>query len=232
MAIAAYGYLRVSSEGQLKGHGLDIQRRDIESYAKSAGVQIVRFYEDAHTGTEADRPAFMDMLGECMSNGVRTVVVQCMDRLARDLLVQSLLLAKLSSAGVTLISASTGEDITASMTEDPMRRALVQIQGVFAELDKSLLVRKLRKGRESARAKLGRCEGRKPFGSRPGEQAILDRIRALYRKPRGGERLTYQQIAARLNADNVPSRTGRPWSRGTVRKLLSRGALLLIKREG
>ena len=45
------------------------------------------------------------------------------------------------------VSASTGEDVTATMRDDPMRKALIQIQGVFAELDKSLLVRKLRKGR-------------------------------------------------------------------------------------
>ena len=45
------------------------------------------------------------------------------------------------------VSASTGEAVTATMRDDPMRKALIQIQGVFAELDKSLLVRKLRKGR-------------------------------------------------------------------------------------
>ena len=33
----AFGYLRVSSKGQLKGHGLDRQRKTIEEFAKSEG---------------------------------------------------------------------------------------------------------------------------------------------------------------------------------------------------
>ena len=36
---------------------------------------------------------------------------------------------------------------------DPIRRALVQMQGVFSELDKSLVVKKLKNGREKAREK-------------------------------------------------------------------------------
>ena len=103
-----------------------------------------------------------------------------------------------------------------------MRKALVQIQGVFAELDKSLLVRKLRKGREAVRATKGRCEGQKPYGHYDGEQEVLRRMRALRRKPRGGRRLSYQKVADQLNTEGFSNRSGGPWTRAHVHKVLSK----------
>jgi hypothetical protein len=41
----------------------------------------------------------------------------------------------------------------------------------------------------------GRCEGRKPYGTRPGEADVVARIHKLRRKPRGGERLSFKAIA-------------------------------------
>ena len=48
------------------------------------------------TGTEADRPEFNRMLAEILGDGVRTILVESLDRLARDVMVQSLLLSKLA----------------------------------------------------------------------------------------------------------------------------------------
>src|SRR6266576_3458622 len=107
-----------------------------------------------------------------------------------------------------LISASTGEDVTASLADDPMREGMVLMQGVFSQIEKKRLVLKLRKAREAKRKEHGRCEGVKPYGTRPGEAEILDSIRTLSRKPRCGERLTCQAIADRLNAEGKPTRKG------------------------
>ena len=54
---------------------------------------------------------------------------------------------------MTIISADTLQDVTAAFFGDPMLRAMIQVQGVFAELDKSMLVAKLRKARELTRKK-------------------------------------------------------------------------------
>ena len=101
-----------------------------------------------------------------------------------------------------------------------MRKALVQIQGVFAELDKSLLVRKLRKGREATRAAKGRCEGNKPYGHYDGETEGLERIRALRRKPRGRERLSLSKTAAKLNAEGHRNRAGRVWTKQNLYQVM------------
>jgi len=75
------------------------------------------------------------------------------------------------------------------------------VQCVCAELDKSMLVAKLRKAREAKKAKTGCREGRKPYGFYEGEEALVKRIKQLHRKPRGGKRLGPYQIARILNRE-------------------------------
>jgi hypothetical protein len=55
------------------------------------------------------------------------------------------------------------------------------------------------------RAKAGRREGRKPFGFYGGESAALERAKALR-----AEGLGFDRIAARMNEEKVPTRTGKP----------------------
>ena len=219
----AVAYCRVSSIGQQRnGTGLDRQEQIIREYAKQAGYELVQMYHEAFTGTDTDRPVFTRMLADLLSNSCRVIIVERLGRLARDLGVQLQLVGLLCSRGVTLISADTQQDVTAAFSGDPMLKAMIQVQGVFAELDKSILVNKLRKAREAKKAKTGRCEGRKPFGFYPGEDETLKRIRQLYRKPRGGKRLGLYQIARILNQEGRPTRKGGPWRDSHVSAILKR----------
>ena len=70
---------------------------------------------------------------------------------------------RLTSKGISLISARTESNVTDEVQADPMKKALIQIQGIFAELEKNLLVKKLRNARDRARAEKGKCEGRKSY---------------------------------------------------------------------
>jgi len=115
----------------------------------------------------------------------------------------------------------TGENLTESMSEDPMRKALIQIQSVFSELEKSRLVAKLRRAREAKRMASGKCEGRKAFGEKNGEPETVALMRSLRRK-RSGKRLSFAKIADELNRRSVPTRTGTKWQTTTVRNILSR----------
>ncbi len=218
----AVGYLRVSTKKQGTRTGFSRQRDTIRRYAKEAHLEIDQWYEEAFTGTEVDRPVFSSMLEDLLSNGVRIIIVESLDRFARDLVVQHQLIALLIRKELTLISASTEHDVCAAVASDPMLKALVQIQGLFAELEKNLLVRKLAKSRQRIREKYGRCEGRKPFGYYEGEELVIKRIRQLYRKPRGKHRRGPYQIARILNEEGHPTRTGVPWNGVVVRRILSR----------
>jgi len=216
----AYAYLRVSGKSQLGGDGFLRQEQVIREYADTHAFKILGVYkEEAISGTtdETERPAFQEMLSAILKNGVRTIIIEGMDRLARDLQVQTALITYIASKDITLISARTDQDITEAVLNDPMQRALVQIQGVFAELEKNLLVKKLRAARERKRDKQGKCEGRKSY--REAAPETVKRIRQLRRKPKGmgGRRKTYQEIADILNGEGVPTLNGQPWTLQTVR---------------
>ena len=221
MKTEAVGYCRVSSQGQQKnGSGLSRQEQTIKTFAKKNGYKILKVYKEAKTGTEAERPVFETMLADILSNGCRIIIVECLDRLARDLAVQLQIIALLASKGLSLYNAMTGQDVTTP--SDPMSKAMIQMQGAFAELDKNLLVRKLRKGREAKRARDGYCEGRKPFGHYPGEAKTLARIKKLHRKPKNEPRLGPYQIATILNTEKLPSRFGRGWTGAAVKNITAR----------
>lgn len=81
-----------------------------------------------------------------------------------------------------------------------------------AQFEKAVLVLKLRAARTRIRKRKGVCEGAKPFGSYSGEAVVVDRIRALRRKPTKARRLSFARIASTLNAEGFRNRAGRPWS--------------------
>ena len=110
------------------------------------GIEIVREYvEQGVTGDASwsDRPAFQEMVSAILDNGVRTVIVENLTRLARAYVVQDAILVFLASKEVSLISAYTGEGVTAAFHGDPMKKVIIQMQAVFSALEKNSLVRKL-----------------------------------------------------------------------------------------
>ncbi len=219
----AFGYVRVSSKGQVDGDGFDRQEDAIRAYAAGAGIKVVEvFKEQGVSGTtvESERPAFQDMVTAILKNGVRTVIVEGLDRLAREYRIQETLLVYLASKGITLLSARTGENVTEASMADPMRRALIQIQGVFAELEKGLLVKKLRAARERAKKRDGKCEGRKNIKELAPD--VLAEIKRLRRKLPGQKRMSCAAIADRLNAAGLPTVSGRAWTAYNVQNVCKR----------
>ena len=171
------------------------------------------FREEGVSGTieNMDRPAWCELMAALHGDGVRTIVVERLDRLARKLMVQETAIADLHRNGFTLISTAEPD----LMADDPTRIAMRQMQGIFAQYEKSQLVIKLRVARERTRAREGRCEGRKPFGYYQGEVEVVERLRVLRKKGLG-----YDRIAQELNAENVPTRTGKPWHGIVVNRIL------------
>lgn len=226
--IKVNAYLRVSGKGQVKGHGFKRQLETISEYAKSQGYIIDGIFKEkgvSGSNDEAHRPQFTEMIEDMLSNGVRVIVVESLDRLAREFRIQEQLLIYLASKNLDLINAGTGENITEAIGSDPMRKAMVQIQGIFGELDKSLLVRKLRRAREAKKKAHGKCEGIKRYGEdSPEEQAIIKKIRYMRRLPRGlnKKRMTYQAIAEQLNLEGISTKLGKLWTPTQVWNILNR----------
>jgi DNA invertase Pin-like site-specific DNA recombinase len=223
MTTKAVSYLRVSGRGQLEGDGFNRQRDTIARYAKRESMVIVSEYrEEGVSGTnDLDaRPAMGQLFDRIESNGVRLVLVENATRLARDLMVQEIMLDRFRAIGVRVIECDGGNELTVG-DENPTKTLIRQILGAIAEFDKSVTVHKLRAARERLRKTSGRCEGRKPFGTRPGEEATVSRILELRRKPPKGDRLSFAQIANRLNDEKLPTRYGKPWAPATVRNVVT-----------
>jgi len=220
----AFSYLRVSGKGQVLGDGFPRQREAIEKYAKAHGIVIEEeFRDEGISGTTelADRDGLARLIDRIESNGVRTVLVERSDRVARDLLVGEVILGQFRDLGVTVIEAASGNVLTAD-DGDATKVLIRQILGAVAQFDKSVTVAKLRAARDRMRRNEGRCEGRKPFGARPGEQDIFDRIIALRKSRRGQRRTSYRKIAETLTAEGLHARSGKPWKAATIRNIVAR----------
>ena len=214
--IRAFGYLRVSGKGQLDGDGFTRQRIAIEKWSAANGVVIVEWFEEQGvSGTKEldDRPALQRLILALHSNGVKMVVIEKLDRLARDLMIQETIIGDLRKSGFKLISVAEPD----LCTDDPSRKLVRQVFGAIAEYEKSMTVMKLRGARQRMKVKTGRCEGRKPFGTREGESATLDHIRKL--KASG---LNFEQIAKTLNENGFKTRKQNgKWYPTAVRRMLS-----------
>jgi len=219
----ALAYLRVSGRGQIEGDGYERQRTAIRRYCKRHGIELVGEYrDDGVSGTTelTDRKGLAELLDRIESNGISVVLIERADRLARDLLVSEIILGEFRKAGVKVIEADGGTELTVG-DNDPTRNLIRQVLGAVSEFDKSVLVLKLRAARERTRRTHGRCEGRKPFGTHPGEDKTLERIFSLRRK-RGGRRLSIAKIADTLNKEGYPTRSGGEWKPGSVHAILKR----------
>jgi len=222
----AVSYLRVSGKGQVRGDGLPRQREVVQRFARSKGLVVVQeFTDEGVSGTKelegrAGLAALLDLLER---DGVRLVLVERADRLARDLVIGEVILGRFRQLGVEVVSADSGTELTVG-DDDPTRKLIRQVLGAVAEYDKAVTVLKLRAARDRVRLARGRCEGRKPFGLRPGEADVLELIRNLHRKPRAGPRRSCGEIADELNRRGLPTRTGAKWSRGVVWALLRRSS--------
>lgn len=220
----AVSYLRVSGKGQVDGDGFPRQRDSIAKYAKGQKLVLVDEYRDEGVSgtTELDnRPGLAAMLDRIDSNGVRVVIVENASRLARDLMVQEILLAEFRKRDVVVLEADGGNDLTVG-SADPTATLIRQVLGAVSQFEKSVLVLKLRAARQRTKSRTGQCEGVKPYGSLPGEAEIVDRIRQLRRKPVLGTRLSFAAIAKSLNTDGVPTRSGGQWSPSTIGQILGR----------
>jgi DNA invertase Pin-like site-specific DNA recombinase len=221
----AVAYLRTSSAANV-GADKDSEKRQrqvITAYAKSARFQIAAddwFYDPAVSGADPieTRPGFNRLLDRIEGNGVRVVIVEDASRFARDLMTQELGILSLIKLGVRVITA-TGDDLTD--TSDPMKKAMRQIAGAFAELEKARLVAKLRGARERKRAKKervtidgrGKCEGRKSLGERSPE------LVAAARKLNDGRSL--RKIAAALAEQGFVTPSGRAYAATAVKGMLA-----------
>lgn len=160
-------YLRVSSIDQHP----ETQLHDLEATAQQRGLEIVQHYSDRITGTRARRPGLDQLMADARRHRFDVLLVWACDRLARSVrhLLESL--DELNHLGIEFISFREQLD-----TAGPLGRAVVVIIGAIAELERSLIVERVRAGMRRAKLE-GRHIGRRPLD--------LDRAAVLRDRQRG-----------------------------------------------
>jgi DNA invertase Pin-like site-specific DNA recombinase len=212
----AIAYYRTSSAANVGDDkdSLARQRVAVERFAQSAGYEIVESYYDAAvSGADAldARPGFADALKRIASNGVRTIIVETASRFARDLLVAETGFRRLRDAGITLIAADAP---TSFLDDGPTSAFIRQVLAAVQELDRAMIVSKLKGARQRKRAAGAKVEGRKSYGE--AVPATVERAKSLK-----AEGMTLRQVADRLTAEGHFTSAGTPYQFTAVGRMIS-----------
>jgi DNA invertase Pin-like site-specific DNA recombinase len=144
-------YLRVSTLDQHP----ETQLYDLQQMAEQRGFQIVQQYEDRISGAKAKRPGLEQMLLDAKRSRFDVVMVWAFDRLARSVKHFLEVLDELDRLNIEFVSFRENID-----TGGPLGRAIMVIVGAIAELERSLIVERVRAGMRRAKLE-GRHVGRR-----------------------------------------------------------------------
>jgi DNA invertase Pin-like site-specific DNA recombinase len=224
-----WAYLRISTDGQEQGTGLDVQRQHIAAYAAAQGISVDRYVQDVESGAKEERAGLAELRDAVAAGRVGRVLVYRLDRLARDVLLAETLHRELSvRCTVTSVSEAFGEGFTGNL----MR----QIIQAFAEYERAVIATRLKGGRREKARRNGTFSGGhgvmgyRPVGSKvsPGGgelrivEAEAEAVRIAFELR--GEGLTLQAIAADLNARGFRTVQGADFGPVQVSRILSREA--------
>lgn len=223
------GYLRVSTAKQVEqGGGLGVQRESIRTWAEAEGHAVTRVYQDeALSGGLSfdERPGLAAALDVISDKAAGGLVIAKLDRLARNLTVQEAILATVWKYGATVYTVDGGE-VAKDDPDDPMRTAMRQMVGVFAQLERAMIGARMRAGRAAKAERGGYAYGSPPMGWRAdagelvredGEQVAIARMVEL--RSAG---LSLREVAAALDAEGLPPKRGGAWHSDVVRRILRR----------
>ena len=221
-------YARVSTERQAERGTIGSQLEALRTHVRSLGEEYVGEYvDDGHSGARLDRPG-LDALRDAAEAGLFDVVY-CLspDRLARAYAYQVLVLDELARFRVS-VRFTDAPDFA---DDDPQARLLTQVQGVIAEYEKAKIAERYRRGK-LFRARTGEVTTWKsPYGYRrvPRRADTAAHLETYEPEAKTVQRIftdylagnTIREICRRLNADAVPSPSGKPtWNHSTVSRLL------------
>jgi len=135
-------YLRVSTIDQHP----ETQLHDLRQMAAQRGYAIVNEYTDRISGTKVKRPGLDQMMADARRGRFDVVLVWASDRIARSVKHFLEVLDELNRIGVEFVSFREQID-----TGGPLGRAIVVIIGAIAELERNLIVERVRAGMRRAR---------------------------------------------------------------------------------
>src|SRR5215831_12400247 len=171
-------YLRVSTTDQ----DPETQGREVRAFVAARGWETVKTFQDLGiSGARARRPALYQLVKDAWRGRFEAVVVWDLSRIARSTLNALELLREFEQLNVRLVAVKQTFD-----TDTPLGKAFFTLAAMFAELERSILIERVRAGMARARA-----EGKRI--GRPERSVDLEELARLH-----GEGLSIRQIARRI----------------------------------
>ena len=193
-------YARVSTSD--KGQDPEMQLRELREYCERRGWQIAGEYVDVGvSGSKDSRPELNRLMADATRRKFDTVVVWRFDRFARSVSHLLRALETFRSLGIEFVSYGEAID-----TSTPVGKMTFTVLGAVAELERSLIIERVRAGVRNAKAK-GKRLGR--------PKVVIDpaRIAALRAQGQG-----WKRIARELDCGV-----------GTVRRIAAEGTTIASK---
>src|ERR1039457_5412615 len=130
---------------------------DLHEMARQRGYRFVEEYIDMISGAKARRPGLDAMMLDARRGAFDVVLVWASDRIARSVKHFLELLDELNRLKIEYVSFRENID-----TGGPLGRAIVVIIGAVAELERNLIIERVRAGMRRARLE-GQHIGRNPL---------------------------------------------------------------------
>jgi DNA invertase Pin-like site-specific DNA recombinase len=160
-------YARVSTNN---GQDPEMQLRELREYCQRRGWEIIQEYVDVGiSGTREKRPQLDKLSADAHRRHFDVVVVWRFDRFARSVSHLLRALENFRALGIEFVSLSEQVD-----TSTPTGKMIFTVLGAVAELERSLIVERVRAGLRNARAK-GKKLGRP---RKSANQDVIGRMRS------------------------------------------------------
>lgn len=223
-------YARVSSEEQKEGQTIDSQVAELERFARERAWQIAGTYKDeGWSGAILARPALDELRDEASKGKFNAVLINDVDRLARDVAHLGIIKRDLERRGVNVIFRKLPAE------NNPTTNLMVNILGSFAEFEREMILDRTRRGRKHKvevrkqymgsissygydyipKDKSGNKEGQLKINL---EQALV--VKQMYEWV-DKEGISALQVVAKLNQLQIlPRKANRLWAKSTVLTIL------------
>lgn len=221
--MTAIAYLRVSTmEQSTDGVSLAAQRSRIESWCQGNDATLIAVYEDAGLSGKAagNRPGLQLALEHCKRSGA-TLVVYSLSRLSRSIADTCAIMQKLSKAGGL---ASLSERIDGSTATG---RMVLNLLISLSQFEREQVGERTACALQHMKSQGKRISRHIPFGFtcadgktlvvNDHEQVVLGQMMDWHRSG-----MSLGDIARKLNGQNIPTKTGKQWGRGTIYAILKR----------
>src|ERR1700733_5843722 len=140
-------YARVSTVNH--GQDVTLQTRELQQFAQARGWQVAGEYVDAGvSGTKDSRPELNRLIADAHKRRFDVVCVWRFDRFARSVSHLLRALETFKALGIEFVSFSEQMD-----TSTPAGKMVFTVLGAVAELERSLIVERVKAGLRNAKAK-------------------------------------------------------------------------------